>query len=121
MASYPATLPKPTASGYTLKPVDQTLRTDMEKGAARVRRITSARLDKISFTLIFTTPELQTFRSWFDSATGAAGGAAWFSMPVSLANGPGITTETVRFVSAPTFAKSPGGVLWNASVEVEAR
>jgi hypothetical protein len=121
MASYPTTLPQPTASGYSVKPVDQTLRTDLEKGAARVRRITAARLDKISFTLIFSTNQLQTFRSWFDSANGAAGGAAWFSMSLSLGNGAGLTTETVRFVNPPSFSKAGGGLVWTAAVEVEAR
>ena len=66
MQAYPSTLPAPLVSGYTLSPVDQTVRTDMEVGAARVRRRTRARNDLIDVSFLLTAAQMDEFREWFD-------------------------------------------------------
>lgn len=70
MRRWPDTLPGPSWVGYSLAPVAQALRTDMEVGAARLRRITLARNDLASMSWVFTDAEMAAFRAWF-------GDAAW--------------------------------------------
>lgn len=88
------TIPIPRAAGYALNPVEQTIRTDMEVGAARVRRRSSARLDKFDVSWNFSEDDFQSFRTWFE--TTLAGGVAWFSIQLVAGKG-GMITETARF------------------------
>lgn len=54
-------------------------RSDMEKGVAKVRRIQSDPVVTASCTLYFrSAADVERFRQWFYSRTGAAAGAAWF-------------------------------------------
>jgi hypothetical protein len=119
MATYPTTLPAPLNEGYSLKPADNTIRTQMDSGAARVRATSSARLDKVTLSWLYTSQQLATFRAWFDSAAGAAGGTAWFSVSIPTGHG-GYTTETARFTTG-TFGANPSGLLWKVTAEIECR
>ena len=120
MSSWPTTLPIPTAAGYTLKPVDQSIRTDMEGGAARARRRTTARNDKASAAWYLTDAQLAIFRAWFDnSETGAAGGAAWFSISLPVGSS-GMTTVTARFIGTYTASYSDNSC-WTVTAELEIR
>lgn len=77
MSSWPSILPSPLVAGYALNPADQTLRTDMESGAARVRRRSRARLDMLDVSWKFTDAQMAIFREWFDnSGTAEAAGTA---------------------------------------------
>jgi hypothetical protein len=121
MATWPATLPLPTAEGYDLAPADQTVRTDMEVGAARVRRRTAARQDMLAVRWVFTDDELEDFRDWFDDATKAAGGAAWFTgLHLALGAGGLSTDAECRFVGA-WQASCLGGTIWQVSARLEVR
>lgn len=120
MASWPTTLPNPQVSGYTLKPVDQTVRTDMEGGASRARRRTKARNDKVSASWSMTDAQLAIFRAWFDDDTaGAAGGAAWFtcSLPVGAT---GLSSVTAKFIGSYTVPLQDGW-RWVVTGELEIR
>lgn len=121
MSTWPATLPRPTIDGYQLAPVDPTLRSDMEIGAARVRRRTAARNDQVAVTWRFTDAEMAIFRTWYDDAsTGAAGGAAWFD-GISLALGStGLVTSEARF-SGIWQATALAGLNWQVSARLEIR
>ncbi len=66
MRRWPDVLPTPSFPGFGLTPYDAVLRTDFEVGAARVRRTTLARADKISCAWLFSDAEMAAFRSWFD-------------------------------------------------------
>ena len=66
MRRWPDVLPTPSFPGFCLTPYDAVLRTDFEVGAARVRRTTLARADKISCAWLFSDAEMAAFRSWFD-------------------------------------------------------
>lgn len=66
MRRWPDVLPTPSFPGFGLTPYDAVLRTDFEVGAARVRRTTMARADKISCAWLFSDAEMAAFRSWFD-------------------------------------------------------
>lgn len=110
----------PLASGYGIKPLDPTIRTDMEVGAARMRVRTLARQDKITLSWLFTDAEMVIFRAWFDSPTGASRGAAWFSTNLKLGTG-GVVAATVRFTSGTFQANLVESIGWQVSGEVEAR
>ena len=120
MASYPSTLPLPTYAGYTVTPTDATMRSDMDKGSARTRRITSVRNDNVDVTFDFTDAQFHTFRQWWDDAsTGIAGGSIWFTMNVALGN-TSITNETVRPVGGYKATLSQG-MYWNVTLKLEVR
>lgn len=74
MRRWPDTLPTPSEPGFGLAPVDQVIRTDMEVGARRVRRVTFARLDHVDVQWTFNDAEMAAFRAWWgDEAWSLAG------------------------------------------------
>lgn len=99
MATWPDTLPAPSLSGYQLSPVDQVMRTEMEFGAARARRRSYARNDRISVGWVLTDAQMDIFRTWFENDAEAAGGAAWFAVNLRIGN-TGSTAQEARFVGA---------------------
>lgn len=120
MASWPTTLPGINLSGYSVAPVDQTVRTDMEGGAARARRRTTARNDKITPTWVMTDAQFAIFRAWFDNAsTGAAGGSSWFTISAAIGS-TGMTSVEARFIG-PFKSAGVGALLWSVSAELEIR
>lgn len=120
MAIWPTTLPRPSASGYAVKPIDQSIRTDMEVGAARSRRRTTARNDKVSASWTMTDAQLAIFRTWFDdAAAGAAGGSAWFTVSLPIGT-TGLVSVTARFTRAPEIAHI-AGLNWSVTAELEVR
>lgn len=121
MATWPTTLPLPNASGYAVSPVDPAVRTDMEAGAARVRRRTRARNDRVTVSWTFSDLQLGLYRDWFDDTAGAAGGSAWFSVSLALGGG-GMKAVTARFVNGPgKFSVLGGRLRWSVSAELEVR
>jgi hypothetical protein len=119
MPAYPLTLPAPLSDGYALDPVEQTIRTDMEAGAARVRRRTRTRNDMLSVSFLFSDAQFLEFRTWFDDeTTGISGGASWFDISLPVGKG-GSTPETARFKGVWKSAKI--GTNWRVSGELEVR
>lgn len=119
MATFPSNLPLPAAEGYALSPVDPAIRTNMEVGAARVRRHTSARNDRIAVIWLLNDAQMATFRGWFDNASQAAGGAAWFSIRLAI-GGSGIQTYEARFVGVWQARLLPS-LRWSVSATLEVR
>jgi hypothetical protein len=120
LSSWLITLPAPVVNGYALKPVDQTVRTDMEGGAARARRRTAARNDKVSASWVFTDAQMALFRPWFeDPVAGAGGGAVWFAISLPIGTG-GVASVTARFIW-PFTATYLAGMSWTVAAELEIR
>lgn len=119
MATYPSTLPKPITRGFQLQANDMTLRTDMEVGAARVRRRTAARNDILSVSLLFTDAQMAAFRTWFEDPDEADGGASWFNVRLPTGDG-GVSDIEARFVGAYQ-ATCSGGLVWQVSGQWEVR
>lgn len=115
MAAYPTNLPGPQVDGYAISPVDQTVRTDFEVGAARVRRRTRARNDVLDLSFVFNPAQFGTFRTWFESD--AAGGATWFD--IALDTGAGVATHEARFKGPWKAERSGTG--WRITAQVEVR
>lgn len=119
MAAWDVSLPNPVLSGYALDPVAASLRTDMEIGAARSRRISRARNDRVSVVWKMTDAQLTTFRTWFDNDAQAAGGSAWFSVTLAIGTG-GLKSVEARFVGSYKAEPLPG-LNWQVSATLEVR
>jgi hypothetical protein len=117
MASWPSTLPAPLSNGYEIKPQEQVIRTDMEKGPARVRHVTTANTDRVKLGWEMTDEQLAIYRPWFK--TDIAGGAMWFT--ISLVVGTiGFKEMSARFVGVPNIVYLPV-LRWLVTGEVELR
>jgi hypothetical protein len=91
----------------------------MEAGAARTRRITKARNDKVNLSWEFTDAQMAIFRTWYDNDAEAAGGSAWFSISLSIGN-TGLTAEEARFVDEYKM-DALHGLHWRVTAQVEVR
>ena len=105
MPTWPTTLPAPLLADYRLTPIDQTLRTDMETGSPRVRRRTTARLDRINIAWMFDATQMAAFRAFFDDDL--AGGTSWCNM--TLDTGDDVASVEIRF-SGPWQSQRNGRV-----------
>lgn len=120
MATWPTTLPATLVDGYTLNPQDQTIRTDMESGNARVRRRSAARVDTVDAGWLFSQSQMLIFRAWFENnSTGAAGGAAWFSIDLPTGTG-AVASISARF-SGAFSAVLVSSTTWKVSAKLETR
>lgn len=121
MATWPTTLPQPISDGYGITPEDPTIRTDMEVGAARTRRRTRARNDRVDVRWLFTDAQFVIFRDWFDDdAAGAAGGSAWFYIRLNIGTG-GVQTVEARFVGIFKRGDFTPPDVWQVSATLEIR
>lgn len=112
--AFPAVLPAPTVGGYSYKPQENVIRTDMEAGPARQRRRFTREATTVSLQFIFTQTEMGVFEYWFRNE--AKHGASWFDM--NLASGAGIQQVQARFV-APYKAKALPGLNYEVTGDVE--
>lgn len=93
-ARWPQDLPGPIGPGYGLTPFEQSIRTDMEVGPARVRRISTARRDRLSVQWRFDDAEMGAFRAWFGSEAWSLAGhsddlTGWSVLGQGLSLAPG--------------------------------
>lgn len=119
MATWPTTLPAPKLSGYQLQPAPQSLRTDMESGAARSRRRSYARNDRVGVSWLMTDAEFAAFRIWFESDTEAAGGSAWFYISLWV-GGTGATSQEAQFID-DYQAVLADHAKWSVTAQLEVR
>jgi hypothetical protein len=69
----------------------------MEAGAARVRRISTQRNDKVGVRFVFPRQQFADFRTWYK--TSALDGAEWITMPLFTGqDGNCEKTDSVRFI-----------------------
>ena len=116
MATWPLPTVKPTGV-FDIAPVDQTIRTEMEVGTARVRRRTSARNDMFTTAWLMSNTQVATFRNWFD--TSINGGASWFDIALPLASTVESTVQA-RF-RGPYAITHAGGTYWKIAGVLEIR
>lgn len=119
MASWPTTLPAPKVEGYALNPVNPSIRTDMEAGAARTRTRTKARNDKVSVAWIFNDAQMAIFRAWYDNPAECAYGSAWFTVSLLIGTG-GSVSSSARFTEI-WKATYIGGKKWQVTSTLEVR
>lgn len=102
---------------YSVSPVKGFMRTEMEVGPARQRRIASAMPTDLTFNLmLLSRNELAVFETWYKFVLN--NGAAWFRMPVDC--GSGMVETDVRFTD--TYSVSPqGSGVWEVQCKAECR
>lgn len=115
---WPDTLPPPSIPGFRLQPRDQVLRTDMEVGARRVRRISQTRLDFVSAPFRFDAAQSTAFRAWYyDDKVSLAGDsdsiAHWSRTNATLGAGAGLSPD---LIPADRLIATAVGGLHNATL-----
>lgn len=115
MANWPSTLPAPQYAGYSLKPTQAFLRTNMDAGPARQRRRFSVVPTTVPVSFVLSEEGFATFQAWWHFTI--SDGAGWFN--VSLLNGKGMTTCEARFTGA--YESSLVGRDWAVSGTLEVR
>jgi len=118
MATWPTTLPHPQASGYAIQASDCTIRTDMESGAARVRRRSTDAPDKVTLRWLLTEAQMVIFRAFYESDF--LSGAAWVFVPIKDGRTAGMVEKECRPTS-PFKADYTGRDLWLVEMPVEVR
>lgn len=112
MATWPATLPPPVLNSLKESPPDNTIRSQMDKGPAKVRRRTTANIRPISFTMRLTPAQVETLDTFYDVTTFSGADEFDYTHPRTSA------AVTARFVSPPEYSELEG-VLYNCSISLE--
>jgi hypothetical protein len=73
---WPDTLPGIIEPGFSLSPAEQSVRTDMEVGPRRLRRISKARADSVTLAWKMTDTEMEAFRVWYSDEARSLAGAS---------------------------------------------
>jgi hypothetical protein len=119
MATWPAELPAPQIEGYRLSEDSTVIRTNMEAGLPKARRISVVTSDKIDCSVKLSDAQMAAFRTWYSSTTGANGGQSWFTVTLSVGQG-GLDSVEARF-SSPWSASIIGYMNWNVQMQLEVR
>ena len=104
--NFPKTLPYPTVQGYAIKPGEAIVRTEMEAGPERQRRV----------KWIFNLEQFAVFEAWYKYY--AQEGGEWFY--ITLLGGIGLIEQDARFTQQ-FEASLLNGRLWEISSELEIR
>lgn len=112
MTIWPDTLPQsPLADGYGETAPDNTVRTEMEQGPAKIRRRGTAAVRKLRFALLLDAAQVETLDDFY--AETLAGGALAFTFPQPRGDG----TVQCRFVKPPEYGAA--GKAFRAAMELE--
>src|SRR5262245_47995841 len=117
MAAFPIGLPEPFFEPYTLEPQPNTIRTDMEAGAVRMRRRFTGRIKQFTLGWILTSAQVSTFTTFYEADI--KDGVEWFDMNLDLGNGVNTLSEC-RFME-PYVLRSLGFGTWRIDARVERR
>lgn len=113
MAIWPANLPTLTqANNYTEIPGEHAIRTKMDEGPAKTRRLSNPMPDTIQFQQIYTITETQTMDTFY--VTTLSGGALSFDDTHPRTG----AAATFRFVTRPQYVHVGGGN-FQCSIELE--
>lgn len=94
--------------GVSEQPKPVVLRSEMERGVPKQRRIASDTMVSVPATLLFETPDAATaFETWFYGDAG--GGANFFTWTDPRTN----TTVQARIVGGDIGALQPASGVWN--------
>lgn len=111
MPAWPATLPAPLIEGFSTQPANNVQRTPMDVGPPKTRKITSANIRPMSFSLLLTSSQLATLRAFFEDDV--AGGATAFTFEDPE------TGDTVNAKFAQPYSAAHSSGLWRVSVSLE--
>lgn len=114
MATWPGTLPgfdEILADGYRETAPQNVIRTEMETGPAKVRRRGTAAPEMVSGTMLLTTAQVATLRTFFDSTISY--GATEFDGTHPRTG----ASVSMRFMAPPQAAAS--GIHWLVTLNLE--
>ncbi len=114
--TFPSNLPYPKVDGYSIKPDEAIVRTDMEAGPARQRRRYTQTPSKITVNWMMTRDQFSLFEAWYKYH--AKEGAEWFY--ITLLGGLGLIEQEARFTQQ-FEASLYNGILWEITSELEIR
>ena len=115
--TWPVTLPMPTVQGYSVKPGEAVLRTEMDAGLARQRRRFTNVPTRVQVRWIMRRDQYAIFEGWYRWK--AREGANWFY--ITLLGGLGLLEQEARFTRQFTSQLIAGGTLWEITSELEIR
>ena len=119
MATWPTTLPNPQFSGYGIEAQDATRRTDMEGGAARVRRVSTSVPDKATLKWLFDEAQMAEFRAFWEDEW--AHGSAWVYLTIKDGRAAGLVSRECRPSPASFKAAPLSAAHWHVEMTVEVR
>ena len=119
-ATWPASLPDSfLQDSFSYSPQGNLLRTDMDSGPAKVRKLFTAISKDYSGEMVFTSTQLGTFETFFETTLGYGVLTFDFPNPFNL-----LTTIEVRFKinskTTPYTVVPDGGTLdWRVTLNLE--
>ena len=114
MPTWPATLPQNVLTeGYQEAPGDGRLRTQMDAGPAKMRRLHTAVVDTFSVSLSLTSAQVDTLDGFWDSDL--AGGVLAFDWTHPRTG----AATSFRFVDRPTRTPRQSGVRYTVRFKLE--
>ena len=115
--NYPTQLPPPIQDGYSVQHVSPLLRTQMQSGRARQRRIFTSVPSMVPVSFFFQNAgEAQLFEGFFQHTL--KDGAEWFNMPLKTTMG--TKSYECRFVDI-YGPLEPQNDYWRTSAQIEIR
>lgn len=113
MATWPATLSPPLANTFRETPPDNSLRTQMDKGPAKVRRRTTAGTRPIAFEMACDNDQLDALDTFYTDTTFSGTDEFTYTHPRTG------DVVSARFTSPPSWSDMNTGQTWNVSIELE--
>lgn len=112
MATWPATLPDPLINTLKESPADNSIRTQMDKGPAKMRRRTTANTKPIAFTMILTDAQLTALDAFYTATTFSGAISFDYTHPRTM------DSVTARFTQPPSYS-DVNGTCYRAEVQLE--
>jgi hypothetical protein len=112
MAVWPTSLPAPALNSVNETAPDNTIRSNVDRGPAILRRRTTANTRPISFSMVLTPAQTQILDDFYVEDTFSGAVSFNYTHPRTL------QPVIARFVDKPTYSEVEG-VAWNASVSLE--
>ena len=112
MAIWPAALPAPALNSLRESPPDNAMRSNMDKGPAKVRRRTTANIRPMQFSLALDPDLVDVLDDFYNDDTFSGSIAFTFTHPRTL------ETVQARFTGPPQYGEAEGAI-YNVSVQLE--
>ena len=112
MAVWPTELPAPALNSFNETPPMNAIRSNMDRGPAKVRRRTTANVRPVSFTLLLTQEQTQILDDFFVNDTFSGAEQFDFTHPRTGA------AVKARFAGEPSYSETEG-IIYSAAVQLE--
>lgn len=117
--TWPTDFPLPLIDGYVFTVESSVIRTDMDSGAARVRRRSTTAPCSVTVRYVFSEVQMTQFRALWE--TDFNFGANWVVLPIRTGRTVGVEYKSCRS-SDGTFKATPvSASQWNVEMQLEVR